>query len=41
MQQPGERVRMGMAAREMFRTRLARSRIMESLDEVYRQVLVS
>jgi glycosyltransferase involved in cell wall biosynthesis len=39
IQQPNERVRMGQAARAMFCSRLARSRIMESLQSTYRQIL--
>ena len=39
LQNPDERARLGRAAREMFRTRLARPRIMESLEEVYRRAL--
>jgi glycosyltransferase involved in cell wall biosynthesis len=37
--QPSERQRLGEAARKVFCTRLARSRIMDSLDSVYRHIL--
>ncbi|MGP8201778.1 MAG: glycosyltransferase family 4 protein [Limisphaerales bacterium] len=37
--QPSERQRLGAAARQVFCTRLARSKIMDSLDAVYRQIL--
>ncbi len=40
IQHPKERVRIGQAAREMFRTRLTRDRIMKSMDEAYCLVLV-
>ena len=39
LEQPQERRRLGAAARQVFCTRLARSKIMDSLDSVYRQVL--
>ncbi len=39
LQQPEERRRLGSAAREVFKSRLARSRIMKSLDQVYSHVL--
>ncbi len=41
LQQPAERRRLGAAAREVFCTRLARSKIMDSLDSVYRQILAA
>ena len=39
LHQPQERARLGRAAREMFRSRLARARIMESLEGAYQRVL--
>ena len=39
IREPQKRMRMGLAAREMFTTRLARRKIMESLDGVYRRVI--
>jgi glycosyltransferase involved in cell wall biosynthesis len=39
IEQPKERMRLGQAAREVFRSRLARARIMASLDRVYQQAL--
>jgi glycosyltransferase involved in cell wall biosynthesis len=39
LQQPGERVRLATASRDVFVNRLTRSRIMDSLDSVYRRVL--
>jgi glycosyltransferase involved in cell wall biosynthesis len=39
IEQPGERMRLAQAAREVFRSRLARARIMASLDRVYQQAL--
>jgi glycosyltransferase involved in cell wall biosynthesis len=41
LENPAERQRLGEAARNVFRTRLARSKIMESLDSVYRQILAA
>jgi glycosyltransferase involved in cell wall biosynthesis len=39
LERPQERQRLGAAARQIFCTRLARSKIMDSLDSVYRQIL--
>ncbi|MGD1083243.1 MAG: glycosyltransferase family 4 protein [Verrucomicrobiota bacterium] len=39
IERPAERQRLGAAARQVFRTRLARSKIMDSLHLVYRQIL--
>ncbi len=39
IQNPGERARLAAAARNVFVTRLSRSRIMDSLDRTYRNVL--
>jgi glycosyltransferase involved in cell wall biosynthesis len=39
LERPQERQRLGAAARQVFCTRLARSKIMDSLDSVYRQIL--
>jgi glycosyltransferase involved in cell wall biosynthesis len=38
-EQPKDRFRLGAAARQVFCARLARSKIMDSLDSVYRQIL--
>lgn len=39
LHQPGERVRLAAASRDVFVNRLTRSRIMDSLNSVYRRVL--
>ena len=36
---PAQRMRLAQAARDVYRTRLARTRILSSLDAVYRAVL--